>query len=364
MKVTSFFQRYLLPGVVFQSVVIGGGYGTGRELVEFFLRYGPAGGLLAMVLVTTAIWSAVAGVSFAFAHTFETYDYRRFLKRLLGPGWVVYEACYVVYLFIVLAVIAAAAGQILLELFGFPYAVGVVGITAAVGVVVLGGTKAVERFLAVWSFVLYGLYILLVAFSFSLFGDDIVRVLSAGEMREGWALAGVRYAGYNLGIIPAILFVARHVESRRNGLVAGVLAGPIAIVPAVFLYLAMVGQYPAIVDQPVPANHLLDVLGSRAFQLTFQLVLFGTLVETGAGLIHAVNERIAGVYEERQQPMPRLLRPAAAVSLLAVGAALSSFGLVSLIAKGYGTVTWGFLAIFVLPVLTLGAYRVWSRPAP
>jgi len=93
-------------------------------------------------------------------------------------------------------------------------------------------------------------------------------------------------------------------------------------------------------------------------------VLFGTLVETGAGLIHAVNERIAGVYEERQQPMPRLLRPAAAVSLLAVGAALSSFGLVSLIAKGYGTVTWGFLAIFVLPVLTLGAYRVFTGRVP
>ena len=27
---------YLLPGAVLQSVMIGGGYGTGRELVEFF----------------------------------------------------------------------------------------------------------------------------------------------------------------------------------------------------------------------------------------------------------------------------------------------------------------------------------------
>ncbi len=30
----SLFQRYLLPGFIFQSVVIAGGYGTGRELVE------------------------------------------------------------------------------------------------------------------------------------------------------------------------------------------------------------------------------------------------------------------------------------------------------------------------------------------
>jgi uncharacterized membrane protein YkvI len=363
MEIVSFFKRYLLPGFVFQSVVIGGGYGTGRELVEFFLSYGPTGGLVSMVLVSTLIWSAVAGVTFAFAHLFETYDYRRFLKRLLGRGWILYEACYLFYLLIVLAVIAAAAGQILFELFGVPYAAGVLGIMAAVGLVVLGGSRAVERFLATWSFILYGLYVVLVVFAFVRFGDEIARVMSLGEFREGWALAGVRYAGYNLGIIPAILFVARHVESRREGLVAGLLAGPIAIVPAVLLYLAMAGQYPAIVDQPVPANYLLDLLGSRAFQLTFQLILFGTLVETGSGLIHAVNERIAGVFEERELEMPRILRPAAAVLLLAAGTVLSSFGLIDLIAKGYGTVTWGFLLVFVLPVLTLGAYRVWEGGA-
>ena len=43
------FQKYFLPGFVFQSVVIGGGYGTGRELVEFFLTDGPAAGLIGIV---------------------------------------------------------------------------------------------------------------------------------------------------------------------------------------------------------------------------------------------------------------------------------------------------------------------------
>ena len=31
-------RKYLVPGLVFQSVVIGGGYGTGREIAEFFLK--------------------------------------------------------------------------------------------------------------------------------------------------------------------------------------------------------------------------------------------------------------------------------------------------------------------------------------
>ena len=43
---SSWFQRFLLPGFAFKAVVIGGGYATGRELVEFFV--GRLGGLLAM----------------------------------------------------------------------------------------------------------------------------------------------------------------------------------------------------------------------------------------------------------------------------------------------------------------------------
>jgi uncharacterized membrane protein YkvI len=53
-----FLQRWILPGLAFKAVVIGGGYATGRELAEFFLPSGPIGGLLAN-LVATVVWSVV-----------------------------------------------------------------------------------------------------------------------------------------------------------------------------------------------------------------------------------------------------------------------------------------------------------------
>jgi len=64
----SAFRRYLVPGLVFQSVVIAGGYGTGRELVEFFLTRGPLSGLLG-IGVTALVWSTVSMVSFELAAT-------------------------------------------------------------------------------------------------------------------------------------------------------------------------------------------------------------------------------------------------------------------------------------------------------
>ena len=48
--VNSFYQKYLLPGLVFQGIVIGGGYATGRELAEFFMPHGFLGGLLSMLV--------------------------------------------------------------------------------------------------------------------------------------------------------------------------------------------------------------------------------------------------------------------------------------------------------------------------
>lgn len=356
-RLPSFIRRYLLPGFVFQSVVIAGGYGTGRELVEFFLTQGPVGGLLA-IAVSTAVWSAVCMASFEFARLFRVYDYRTFFQELLGPGWVLFEVAYVAMMLIVLAVVAAASGQILLETFGLPYAVGVGGVMAAVGVLVLGGSGVIEKALAGWSAVLYVVYVVFFVWCFVRFDTEILNALGTGEVGTGWAMAGVRYAGYNLAVIPAVLFTVRHQRTRRDSLGAGALAGVIAIVPGLLFYLCTLARYPLILGAPVPANVLLELLGSRTFQVTFQVVLFGTLIETGAGLIHAVNERVAHVYTERGTRMPAWLRPAVAMGFLVVAAALSSFGLVELIARGYGTLTWVFLVVFVIPILTLGVWRI------
>ena len=70
----SFYQKYLLPGLVFQGIVIGGGYSTGRELAEFFMPHGFLGGLLSM-LVAALVWCLVMAVSFE-NHGISTIDKR------------------------------------------------------------------------------------------------------------------------------------------------------------------------------------------------------------------------------------------------------------------------------------------------
>ena len=106
---SSFFNKYLLPGFIFQSLIIGGGYGTGRELVEFFLSEGPVYGLVNMA-IATVIWSAVLAICFEFSRVGKHYEYRSFLKDLLGKLWIGYDYLYLVGLVLVVSVMGSQSG--------------------------------------------------------------------------------------------------------------------------------------------------------------------------------------------------------------------------------------------------------------
>lgn len=352
------FKKYFVPGIVFQSVVIAGGYGTGRELAEFFLAYGTLGGLIAMIAIAGLVWSVVCAATFEFARFFKSYDYRTFFQNLLGKAWWVYEVCYIVLLFIVLAVIASSAGTILNELFGWNYYVGVVGMMIGVGGLVLSGSESIEKVLSYWSFLLYAMYISFLVMVFLKFGDNISGALATGTMEKGWILGGFKYAFYNLGIIPAVLFSIRHIETRKEAVTAGLLAGIIGIIPGVLLLIAMIGFYPDILSASVPVVTMLEALDTPIMQYGFQLILFGTLIETGTGFIFAVTERVESTYVSNNKEMPGSITFIITAILLLSGTFVAQFGLIDLIAKGYGTITWGFFIFYVVPVLTLGMYKV------
>ena len=353
-----FFRVYLLPGFVFQGIVVAGGYGTGREQLEFFLNYGTLGGILGMWLVTALVWGVVLAASFEFARMFKVYNYRSFFRELLGSLWVAYEGLYVLFLLLVLAVVGAAAGSTLQSIFNIPTSVGMLLLLAVVGLLTAKGSGIIARFLSWWTFAVYGVYILLIVLAFSAFGRQISQLLALGEVKPGWVLGGFRYGLYNLGVFPGVFFVLPEIRTRFEAVASGFIATVIAIIPGFLFYMAILGGYPQVMATDVPVLFLLQRLGAPSFFILFQVVFFGTLIETGTGFIHAVNERINSVYSDGGRQMPGVLRLAVSIVLLSIAGVLSKYGLVDLIAKGYGTISWGFFVLHVVPLITIGLVKV------
>ena len=355
----SWFQRFLLPGFVFQSMCIAGGYGTGRELVEFFLQFGPTGGLQGM-LPATLVVSAGCMVAFELARMTRAYDYRSFLRILLGRGWVLYEIAYLFSILLILAVIGSATGALLSETFAVPGLVGTGLLLGVIAFLTFKGTRLIEGVLSVWSFVLYAVYLTVFLLSLHVFGPLIREALAAGDAASGWLLSGTRYGVLQLALVPAMLFATTHLTCRRDALIAGALGGPILMIPAALFYFAMLGHYPDILQRPVPVNHVLNELGSPFLIFAFPVVLIGTFIETGTGMIHAFNERVASGLRALGKTLPPYARPVIAGGLLVSALLMSRWGIIDLIAVGYGAMTWVFIVVLAIPLLTIGAWKAFG----
>jgi len=364
---SSRFQRYWLPGLAFKAVVIGGGYATGRELAEFFLPAGTWGGLAAMAL-STVIFSAACIVTFLFARQVDARDYVTFFKHLLGPGWVLFEGAYVLFIILILAVYGAAAGAIGTAIFGVAEIWGTLALAAAIIAIVTFGNASVERMFAWVSYLLYAVYALFVVLAFSRFGGEIQEAFARESAVGNWAAGGTIYAGYNLIGAAVILPVLRHLTSSRDAVIAGLLAGPLAMLPGALFFTCMVAFLPDIAGATLPSDFMLQRLELPLFHMLFQLMIFSALLESGASSVHAINERIAkAVRAKGGVELSHKARLAIAFTVLVGCMFLADrFGLVALIANGYRALAYILLAVFVLPLMTVGVWRLWrshSTPA-
>lgn len=359
---SSRFQRFVLPGLAFKAVVIGGGYATGRELAEFFLPSGPWGGVAGMALAMI-LWSAICVATFLFSRASGALDYRTFMRALLGPGWIVFEVVYVLFVVLVLAVFGAAAGAIGEATLGIPTFVGTLVLMTAIALVTAWGNASVERLFTYVSFLLYGVYALFVVFSLTHFGGRIVAGFGHPAPTTGWVTGGIQYASYNVIGAVAILPVLRHLTGNRDAVIAGVVAGPLAMLPALMFFSCMMAYYPEIAAATLPSDYLLQRLDLPVFRYLFQLMIFAALLESGTGFVHAINERIGQVWRYRRHTeLGQVPRLAIALATLVFCMLLAEhFGLVTLIKRGYRFSAYVVLLVFVLPLFTIGIYRLANR---
>ena len=361
-RMSGLVKRYLLSAFVFKSAIIGGGYTTGRELVEFFLSKGPLAGLLG-ILVSAAAFSVVLVIVFELSRRFQLYDYRTFLKKLLGPGWVLYEFFFLILLVLILSVLGAASGEIVEKWSGLPPLVGTALQMVLVAAVIFYGTRAIERFFAAWFIILYAAFVVFFVWSAMVLGPDIQSRWHASESAHGALSSGVLYAGYSMAVIPTILYCARHFQRTADAVVSGILAGPLAMIPAILFFMALISRYPEVNEQHVPILYMLGELRAPVFSLVFQGVIFGTLVEAGVALIHGFNERLADAVHETGRNMSRTSRAIVAITLMSVSTLLADkVGIVNLIAKGYGYSTYAFLLLIAVPVVTRGLWLILREP--
>ena len=370
MKLNSFFEgwfgRYVLPGIIMQSVLIGGGYATGREIVEYGAKFGAIGWIAG--LTTFLGFSFLSFLTFELARIYKAYDYRSLVKQVAWKMWFLYEIVYVLLGLIVIAVMASATGEIVQQTLGLNYWTGVFSITVVVGVLNFYGRHLIERFKTFGTAALYSGYIF---FSLIVLSDrwkEMVATLSKGDtsfstepVTAGMAITvGIVYVGYNLVFAPA-LFTLRRQSTRRETFWSGMIAGFLMTFPWFLTYFCLMGFYPdpKVLEATVPWLVMLEAVGGSAIITLFGIVVGWTLIETATGIIHAIIERLhVHAKELGQKPMTHTQDALFATAMLVISVGLARIGIVDLIAKGYAAMAYGMILVYIIPLLTVGIYRI------
>jgi uncharacterized membrane protein YkvI len=199
-------KRVLLPGIILQSVLIGGGYATGREIVEYGGKFGASGWISGLAIFFG--FSLISILSMEACRQWQVYDYKSLLKKMVGKGWIAYEITYLLLAILIIAVMAAAAGEILNNTLGFNQWVGVMLIVVLVGLLNYKGDKVITKLETIGTIALFSAYIIFSIAVFSTRGSAITDVFTNWDTsclpdapHFGLLVwTGILYVGYNLAV--------------------------------------------------------------------------------------------------------------------------------------------------------------------
>ena len=388
------FHTLVLPAIIAQSMIIGGGYATGREVVEYAGRFGNRGWL--SVAIITACFAVVMALSFELARLAGAYDYKTWSRNLVGPFWWLVDLLILSMMMLVIAVMTAAIGEVLQQTVGLPKLLSLALALVCVGFLSWRGSGFIEKAKTWGSAALYLGYcafaVLVLTAPVEGVAVEAVAVAqpvaaaaatvweatasaTAAPATEGGLLevivAAVLYVAYNVAVVPAVLFCLHRQTRRSETFSSGALAGVAMTVPfALTLACLLRSPQASVMEAEVPWLPLIGAAadgragGAALWIAIFGLVAGWTLIETAVGSIHALLRRV----ESNLDDLPRRWRPAsgkltpvqkagAAVGVLVAAAGLSTFGIIDLVARGYGTLAWGFIALVVVPLFVVVPYR-------
>ena len=345
------FNIYLLPAFTFQTIIIAGGYGTGQELLVFFLKKGPINGLLGL-LVTLLIWCFTCSLSYGLVRLWKSYNYKLFFQKLLGKKWFLFEINYMLLIFIVLSVAISSLSNISKEVFSLPKSVSCLIFTFAVVFFTLLGNIYIKKLFAIWSIFLTLVFIFLFIFIFrknAFFIIHNIYVNGSNINSYKVILSGCSYAFYNIGLIPAAFFSLKYINNNKEAYLSGVLTGIISMIPAMLFYLCLLSSYPVIVVELIPVIKILNDINKISFSYIFCAILLGSLLQTGIALIHSFNERLNYNVVKKS----RISIIFSALFWIANAILFTKFGLINLISKGYLIATFLICMFYILPLIII-----------
>lgn len=287
-------KKSLKMGSAFIGIIVGAGFASGQEILQYFTSFGLMGILAALI---STVMFAYLGMSLTrLGSRMQKTSHKDVIYGISGKilGTIV-DYIIILTLFGVGVVMVAGAGSIFTQQFGLPAALGS---TLLIVLVILTIMLNVEKVIAIIGGItpfLILMVVILAVYSlatmdstFSLLDPIAKEQLSAVP---NWFLSALNYASFNIAVGASMAIVMGSTEkdekiAARGGLFGGLGLGVLIILS----HLAIFARVDEVGGAEMPmlqiANDISPLIG---WFMSF--ILFGMIFNTAVGMIYAFSAR-------------------------------------------------------------------------
>lgn len=342
------WKRAVAISMAFIGVVVGAGFASGQEAIQYFVAFGNMG--LWGVLLASALMIITGVAILQLGSYFQANEHTAVYDKISGPivsrvlDWGTLAT-----LFSIGFVMFAGGGSTISQQFdGVPIWVG--GAIMLVLVLLVGLLDvdkvsnvigAITPFIIIFVVLATGYTIIVTDVDWSSANDYAVAHVESPL--NNWWLAALNYTGLNVmcAVSMSIVIGGNILDNRAVG-VGGLIGGFFYLLLLALLVVSLYMVAPDVHEQDLPVLSLIhNVNPALAYFMTF--IIYGMVFNTAIGMFYAMGKRLT-------RKKPKLFYPVYAGACV-VGFILSFIGFKQLVSSVYPILGWiGLLMIAVMVI--------------
>lgn len=344
------FRILKIAGAVI-GVVIGAGYASGQEVLQYFTSFGHRGTYAA--ILATALLAYMGMIMANVGSRLRATSHRTAIYQISGRhlGMVI-DGIIIFTLFGTGVLMMAGAGSTLNQQFGLPVFVG--SLIMAV-IVAISMMLKVEKIISVIASVtplllLFAIFIFI--YSLSTMEMSFAELKPIAESQDkpfsNWIVAAVNYASLCVALGVSMTFVIGGAEKNsRIAAISGLLGGLGIGIMVTLAHLAIFSQVNVVASFDLPLLKIVEDI-SPVLAFLYSIVLFGMIFNSVLGMFYSFIARFFKMGTKKSY--------IATVIALAIGFALSFVGFTTLVSRFYTLV--GYLGLLLMVILIYAPFKL------
>lgn len=276
---------------VYVGTVVGAGFATGKEIVEFFSRFGFIG--LIGILMSGYIFIFLGSKLMRIAARIDAKSYQELNDYLFGKVFgTVINGLMLIMLLGVCAVMLSGAGAVFDEQLGLTKSVGVIFTIILSIITMIIGIKGLfaVNVIVVPMMITFSFILLYFSIQLPFFMENILFIPYAAD---GWkaVVSPFSYAAFNLMLAQAVLVpVSSDIKDDQTIKWGGIIGGSALTIILISSHLTLV-MVPNIEAYEIPMASIMRSLAS-SFYWVFVFVIYGEIFTSVIGNVFGVERQV------------------------------------------------------------------------